>query len=540
MFGQNLIRTLLWIVIQGLGWFCDNTFYLSLEIAKMDFMNLKYNDTYIIWDLWNKLMIFIVVAVVIRILVSIARLFIDPKKNAPKFSFAKKIIGVILILLMMNSLPYILQTLGKANTYLINNINYNLGLENNTPPSTIVLTAIGKGDKENRANIIEKEKKYNESDGTPKGNNHVIIEDDGSTTTFNKAGKNDELNKVNPNENSASNDKVAVHEDDGIISFAKISDINNAPLGGSYYWFPHTFMLLVVGVLMTMITLAIFGITLDLAKRWFELLALILGSFIPISALVSDEDATFNWFKTLMSLFVSNYMEVYLMVAVMLIVNAVSEANANPMISVMMMIGGLLFTLNGSQTLARLMGIETSGSTLQQLAHVSQVLRPITHGFGGTLHMASPVLKKGVQVAKDGVHLGIEKMGGVGVNDYGKFNTGINHSETFGGQSLSQRVINDLKSNQVMANALNNPNKSQGSNGSTVSGISAQNGENEARTNINTSYNTTDLYRPNSTLYNFSEKLHQGNNFSKGLGTIFDRTYENALRKAQLRKGIRR
>lgn len=497
---ENLIRSVIWILIQAAGWICDNLFKLCLEISSLDFMNLKLNGEFIIWKMWNGLSIFIVIAVCVRIFIFFIKLISNPEKVVGKMNLIKKLLAMMVISTLITNTPTIMQTVGSVAINITNNINYQLGLEDNTPPSTIILTLINnKNSKEPLAEKI----------GSDVGNN-----------------------KQNEGEKSPV-----------VVSFDKISDINNAPLFEDYYWFPNTYDLIIILMVMGMTSLSVFSISLDIAKRWFEGVALILISFIPISSLLDDESVFYNWVKMIFGVYLSNYMELYLMIATMIITSALYKVANNPFVPIVILIAGLLFTLNGSQTIARVLGVETSGSTLQQLSQIAQITRPL-----GALS-AAPVLlakkganKVGLGIAK-GYRGGMWALGGVGVGDYGKFKTNISTNNPLNSnQPLSQKIKNDLNKNDQFKNAYSNNNQNPGLNNSNESFSNKDNTNNpsQANGNINTSYNYNELYRKGSALYNFSEKMQKEGMFKQSVGNFMDRAYEKSLKKAQNRKGISR
>jgi len=370
----GVMRTLLWAVNNAVLYPMDALYNIVLAIARLDvWTSLKdLSGNSIMEQLWQIAMMGLVAAIIIRILAQVLSGIKDVKKIVED-DLAKKLIIIVLTTFLVGFLPYAMRGIGHAASYINERIGLVFGMNAIDAPSTIILTAC------DDAHIS-----YWIEDG--QGNPSAVLQ----------------------------NSKVRLSD---------ISDINEKD-GGVYTHFSELHLFFISLFVSIYACIQLVAVALDTSKRWFEIIVIIFFSFIPISSLIDEGDGFKEWVKCLFFAYASNYAELFILLMSMAVCLALKDSGA--IIQIIMLIGGFLFAQQGSSFLARFMGIDSSGSTLQQLSQISMIAGGVGSGLTG---ITRGVIGAGKGALEAGgnmmVRAAAKILGGVGSGNYGKIQTTI-------------------------------------------------------------------------------------------------------------------
>lgn len=391
--GSDVARWLFWVVVQTAGFLADNLFDFAKSIAILDITKIKLADQNMFLFWYEVVFQFFLCAVLVRAIILYFRFTKQVELKTTQTTLLKGLVGFLLMIFIMNQLPLIFEAGAKTNHHMINNVYYFSGLKDDVKISTIIVSA---------GNSIEKDVQSK------------LSITDKSTTKFIT------MKEVSINDTGG-----------GVSNWWFVRDFND------YTYFPGTWELLFTMFVMVYVCIIIFTITLDIGKRFFELIALFLFSFIPISAMWYDTEPFHKWVKQLFGIWLSNFATIWLLLVTLITVSWV-QVNFNIFFSMIVFVSGLLFSMNGSQTIARLMGIETSGGALAQLAQMSQALNPAVVAasqLGGS--MLKPVLGGIGKTANAGGGL----LGNLALNRFG-ISTSSGYSQLLNNPTQRDAILN--------------------------------------------------------------------------------------------------
>lgn len=405
---EDFVRWLLWLIAQAAFWLLDNIFNSLEAVATLDV--LSFGNGFV-FRLWDKVMIFFGVAVAVRLIYLLLNEGLNPEKILIE-NVAKRLILVMVMMMVINIMPNILQGVGQASRVLINNMNYFVGVENDLVPSTLIISS---------ANAVQNDQDgYYTSEGEFIGITSLSVDD------INAGG--------------------GINEGDGTLStipiIGGIADFGAGIVGQKdYRYFPNTLYLFIL-LFISLYACALFVVVaLDIAKRWCELIVMIVLSPIPISSIIQDGSQMVTWMKMYISVYLSNFVEFMMIFVTIWLMTYAGDQGF--FVQIIILLAGLLFSLTGSNKIAQLLGIETSGSTLQDLANVSMVGRGIAGVAAGIGGIASSIIGGG------GRALGYA-VGGVGSSNYGKVSTTVSTQQ----QVTEDNVPADYRSAQSMNDNL--------------------------------------------------------------------------------------
>lgn len=477
------LRTFLWLFVQAFGWFADKLYETILSIATFDFMNIKFKDTYIMWELWKATIVLTVIATIIRILKLVIDLYIDVEKSRKSFQSFKKLISIIFVVIMLSAVPVLMQGVGRFSKEVISNVHYFVGFEQDIKPTTVMIGLVSNKNSD-KFNLQDEQLKIEEID----------------------------INK------------------------------KTSWIGGSFVYFPELFDILILATLMGFAAFIMGAIALDIGKRLYELVKLILIAFIPISAMIEDNSLIKKWSTSIFNIYLSNFFELYSFFISFVILGALSSVGANAFVLIVMYIAGLLSILNGSDQIARLLGVETASNTLSQLSNLSQVARgfsPIT----AAKVMASDGQKalsflgrQSDKIVGNTFRGTMNALGGVGARNYGK--SQYNISKETNPNSRPESYMDRFKTgfSYVDGNSNTNIGSTATENSFNSSSSSGNGGQFSERHSVSSSF--TPLYEKGSKLYNFQQNWQQSDNaFKRGISKTIDNMYEKSLKYKKARRG---
>ena len=506
------IRELLWSITKACLIPMDAVYSLIESAIKFDvwtdFTDSKGNSVLQQW--WKVAVMFLAFAVIVRLLAH----FLDGIKDIKKIveeDLAKKLVIIIITIFLVGSLPVFLKGMGSAFSLYSKNIMLFFGGDENSSPSDIILTAC---DDSHFTYWVENK------DGVP------------------------EVVEVN-----------------SYISIDEIQDINEKE-GGVYKHFSEMYLFFICILVSISVLILMFTTALDVFKRWFEIIVMVFFSFIPISSLIDEGDGFKDWLKAIFFAYMSNFAQIFITTLAMSLTLAVKDKGI--FFQIMTCIGGFLFAQQGSNYLARFMGIDTSGSTLQQLSQVAMVGQGIGSLAGGLSRAAKSVVST-VGGALGNAGNAISRtagrfLGGVGLNNYGKLQTSISTSSEYGGSNLLPGAENSgFKGSAVQSFAKSITDSLNGSGRSALGSGSTDNAKSSNTsylTGMNSSLSETDpvqqpmmrqdtyhqnkIWKDNSTMQKFIDKGFHTSGIKGAAMRMAGRTassiYENSLIKAQRRR----
>lgn len=493
----KVLRTLFWLIASVAAWITDNLYIIALQIARLNIFEIKIRNQVIIWRLWQATVFFTMIAIVVRIVVILIKVQINPEKMIAKFNLGKKMLYVILTVFFLYAFPVITNAIGKTANTLMNNISYVIGYEDDVLPSTLIATAIN----------------Y----------------------------KNDP--NFDPTRDS--------------LKFVDVFDINKKE-NGKFIFFEKLEDLVILLIAIGFSAYILFSITLDISKRVYELLAMILIGFIPISAIIEEDDSVGRWVKGIVGIFISNFVEVYFTLTTFLFTGYLGSVGLNLFAQLFLIFGGLLVALNGSQLVARFVGVETNGNTLQQLSQLSQVNAGIgRNAMAATALAGSTIAGVTNIVGRGGVKAGrgiMQSLGGVGVADYGKVTDTYSTSGSANASDIRTADYQAMNRNDTFAKAFSQPqstshsypgtsndssNSRYGIDTSRYEGLNTNSSDEFHTTNNGVSktstYTSTPLYRKGSWLEQKNNQWYEEGGVKRAFASSLDRIYENSLKRKQAR-----
>lgn len=296
----------------------------------MDVATLNISDISKVWEMWAVLITLLGIFVTFRILFMALKYYTDTEGKY-SFSIAGALVRALIIVILIGGMPFFTKQATGAGQIAIKNINLVTGAKSDTMPSTLIVSSI-------HASVYETE----EGTSIPKDYRIQDI-------------------------------SINQREGDSYVFFNSLNDI---------------FVILIVGGIAVV---GFFLNALQIAQRMFSLGAKILISPIPISSLVDADSEQFSlWLKMCSSDIISNFVQILLLYLVIMVSSSTEIRLKGVWVTIVVLLGGLLTLLQGVPELSRLIGGDTSGSSIiQQFASIRQA----TRGGGGISRTAKTLAK---------------------------------------------------------------------------------------------------------------------------------------------------
>jgi len=418
----EIFRWLVWVAYGLSERLLSLVYSIVKEIVTVNMWNIQGDSSSLAMSFWYYFATLFNVAVAVRLLYEIAKLLADNNENkmiAEKL--LKKVLLVIVCTVAFNLLPEACKAISSTSNKLIDVINVD-----DNEISTLILRAVAVD------NIIVTEEMEDmvKSKYKPEGIVYGTRIDD-SGTVYEDAQTMETWSWLSADRIEDINEYV----DKGIFG----NTISWAIGSVDYVYFGDVISLILLAGLNLYAALLFCMVGLDIAKRFFEALTLLLIAFIPISSIVSNGEQFKTWLKLYFNLFVSNFLEFFLVIAVVSIVGLL-QSKVGFFALCIFTIAGFLFAMNGSRLVAQLLGVETSGNTMQEMFYAGQVL-------GGAAKMASGVFNAGKNALSNGAGLAAGlALGGIGSQNYGKETENI----------MPSRFLNNANGDNEGGNGFNN------------------------------------------------------------------------------------
>ena len=357
------LRVMLWGLTSGLLRLMDLSYSLIKTVVSIDFVN-----TTELWEWWGGMMLFLTFFITVRLFMYSFKIYFDDEFRS-KQNLMDPLVRITIIMVVFTLAPFAMKTMGAMGVYYSSNVEVLVGNGSDLAPSTILVTAYA-----------------NTTNGYTDDNGDWV-----------------------------SNETITYKLDD--------VDINaKDPTGvAKYKFFSELSDLFVMGILGAGAAIMLIITALQVGKRSYEMVMLVLVSPVPISSLiVSDSDTFMTWVKMLVSNYLTTFFQVLSLMVVIVLTGNTIITSEGFWVQIIMLLAGLLFVLSGVPQVSRLIGGDTSaGSTLQQLAS----LRMATSGMGGSLMRSAKSLgglaTKGVGGTAVGGVYGLGRlMGGQSIGDY--------------------------------------------------------------------------------------------------------------------------
>lgn len=221
-------------------------------------------------------------------------------------------------------------------------------------------------------------------------------------------------------------------------------DISAKLDSGDYKFFSTYSSLFTVGLVAIAASILMIVICLSIAKRAYELVTLLLVSPIPITSMIfKDGDMSGTWIKSVISIYFCNFFQTIILMIV-IILSSTSLENYTPWVKIIVLVGGLLFVIGGTESIAKFIGADTSANnTLQQVAS----LRMAASGLGSAA--AAGVIGAATTTGAAGIYGVGKALGGAS----------ISQMQSLGGIASASKSANAVTGYMAVAKdmANNNP-----------------------------------------------------------------------------------
>lgn len=354
---------MIWGITSALLMLMDVCYSLVQNIVLLNFM--EYD---LVWQIWGVLMFALAAFVVIRIFLMWINVAFSAEKLL-KFNLFDVYIKVLVIGVVVAMTPFVIRGVADVGTTLTSNVNVFVGGDYKTKPSTILIT---------------------------------------STVNVDNGEWNDDGEWIEKNVVSYSMGDIDINTKD--------------PTGNNKYKFFNglgdIFVMMFVGIAAAIMLILT---TLQIGKRAYEVVMLLLVSPIPISSIVNPESDTFKvWAKGIVSIYLTNFFQLLTLIMVMVLSSSRFVKNAGMWTTIIMILAGFLTALAGVPQLARILGADTSGGgALQQMASLRMATGGIGRGLGNTAKKIGGAVGGAAKNLKDKAVHGVGKsMGGVSMDDF--------------------------------------------------------------------------------------------------------------------------
>lgn len=242
---------------------------------------------------------------------------------------------------------------------------------------------------------------------------------------------------------------------------SKLNEKNNK----KYKYLPEFWHIFFVGGVILLFGIGMILFAFQFVKRMYAIIVKIVIAPIPISSLVTNDSDSFNvWIKMIVADALTNFIQYLMLYITLLTATSNFIVTKAFFLSAVVLLGGLLFLLEGIPQLAQLIGGDISaGGALQQLS---------------TIRMATGGLSRGVSnIASFGAGAAVTA-GAFGIYSAGR---------SMGGKSLLKTGINQLNAiNNVGSNSSGNTNVKDYFQNNTSSENTNNNGVSKPNTIANT------------------------------------------------------
>lgn len=321
---MDFVRNLIFSLAMLASWMSDQIFSVLKVIALLDIGEFEN-----LWIWHSLLLVFLTLFVTFRVFIMYFKALANEEYREQKYKPMHAVIGILCISLVIGIFPIATKFITSSTAYVIENTPVFLNAELDAiNPSDIIITNTIRGLKHAEKDSIKEQKE---------------------TYTMNEISK-----KLNEKE------------------------------GKKYKYLPELWQLFfVIGIMIVfgggMVLLAI-----QFAKRVYSIILKIIISPIPISSLVDPNSDKFGvWLKLLLADFITNFIQYLLLFVVLLTASSKFVLDLGFFVAVILLIGGLLFILEGVPQISHLIGGDVStGSIMQQLSTIRMATRGFGHSIG--------------------------------------------------------------------------------------------------------------------------------------------------------------
>lgn len=303
----SVIRSLFWILAE-LGFTLMDMFYGVMT----NVTNINFVKSDILWKIWGTAMLFMSVAIIIRIIQIFGRMYTSEDEK-DGFDWIAALVKILMVTVVMAVFPSAMKAVGEFGQWAVASAGQIAGASSNTNPSNTIVTGFISEGRPADAPVIE----YSHSD----------------------------------------------------------IEINEKDVNGEYKYFQKDSSILLCAVFAIFIAVLILMCAFNIAKNWFGLAILIVGAFMPISSLIDPKSDMFpNWIKMLGSCYLTNFFSILLLNMVMTLSCSSMVMSNGFGTQIVVMAAGLLVVLAGVPQIQRLIGGDTgTENTLQQMFYASSM-----------------------------------------------------------------------------------------------------------------------------------------------------------------------
>ncbi len=409
----DFLRYILWMIAKFGFYIMDLVYSVMIDVAAIDIWDIGVtgSSSSIVEQFWDLFVGFTTIAVVVRLgWYLTSSLFKTDKETVGIESIVKRFVMIFVVIFVINLVPTIGRSFSNLNAEFLGAIK-----GDNNIPSTLVLTTSSR-----------------EQTGYWTEEGEYVTDDEYDVITV----------------------ELIDSQTDGINNAQWYDGVVSWFTGGkSYNYFPDIVDLLVLCVLAIYSALLFCLSTVEVAKRIWELIMLIIIGFLPISSLINDGRQFSEWLKMIFCIYFSNFMQVMMILIVLTVLAGLQKVHI--WIWIVMLIGGLFFSINGSNKIAQLLGVDTSTTVLQDMANLSLAGRPL---IGAGAMAGGAALGLAGAGANATTRLGGKALGGLG-KDYGKVQQSTSYSKDY--ETGSDPKLESMNSPEAFKTALRNVNDNE-------------------------------------------------------------------------------
>lgn len=320
---MDFIRSFLFSIAMLFSWISDQ---LYLVLKTVSTLNIDEYEN--LWTWYGLLLVFIIVCVFFRVVVMFIKASFDEEYRDRKYNPLKVFTGMFLIAITISIFPIVTKYAISSSVYITEKTSLFLNAEiDNINPSDIIIT--------NSVNGL----------------------------------KDTEKGSVNGEEES--------------YTMEEINKNLNLKEDGKYRYFPELWHILFIGGVMIVFGMGIVLLTFQYAKRFYSIMSKILISPIPISSLIENDSDKFSmWLKMLLSDLITNFIQFLLLFVVLLSASSSFIIKKGFFVSVILLIAGIFFILEGVPQVTQLIGGDMStGGVIQQLSSIRMATRGTGHSL---------------------------------------------------------------------------------------------------------------------------------------------------------------
>lgn len=396
----DFLRSLFFSLAQLGGFIADSIYAVLKTIVTLDI-----GDFGSLW-VWYAIMIsFVGLFTIVRVVSMWIKASFNEEYRSSRYKPFQSIVGVFLIMLTMAVFPLAAKYVTSVSQYSIENVGIFLGDSNisEANPTTIITTNLVNGLKE-------------------KGESNSLKADSKDVITINELAA-----KLNTRENK------------------------------KYVYLPEFWHIFLFGGVIIFFGFGMVLLAFQFVKRLYAIIVKIVIAPIPVSSLVNnDSDAFGVWLKMLVADALTNFIQ-YLMLFITLMFSTSNYiVQRGFFVSAVVLLGGLLFLLEGIPQLAQLIGGDvSSGGALQQLS----TIRMATSGFSrGLSNMVSFGAGAAVTAGAFGIYSAGRSAGGKSLLQTGMNTLNSINNVGSNGSMTNSHVKDYFKNDDAQSGGLSKPN----------------------------------------------------------------------------------